>query len=171
MAQDVLFVTKNDIVRFTALNGNVDVDKYLQFVKVAQDLNIQSLLGTKLFEKIKNDIIAGTLADPYLSLLNDKIKPMVIHYAMVDICRAPAGALQISIGNKGIFKHTSETGQVVDKAEVDLLVEKSRSLAEHYAQRFIDFMNYNQVDFPEYYTNTNDDIYPTRNNGFNGWYL
>ena len=164
MAQDVLFVTKNDIVRFTALNGNVDVDKYLQFVKVAQDLNIQSLVGTKLFEKIKNDIIAGTLADPYLSLLNDKIKPMVIHYAMVEYLPFAA----YTIGNKGIFKHTSETGQVVDKAEVDLLVEKSRSLAEHYAQRFIDFMNYNQVDFPEYYTNTNDDIYPTRNNGFNG---
>ena len=77
MAEDVLFITRNDLVRFTATNGNVDPDKFLQWVKVAQDLHIQGYLGTKLFEKLKEDIRNSTLVDPYLSLLEDyiKIKP------------------------------------------------------------------------------------------------
>lgn len=28
-----LFVTREDIVKYTAMNGNVDTDKFIQFVK------------------------------------------------------------------------------------------------------------------------------------------
>ena len=167
MAQDVLFVTKEDVVRFTGLNGNVDVDRFLYKVKEAQDLDVQSLLGTKLFDKIKDDIIAGTLVDPYLTLLDDKIKPIVIHYAMVQFLPiAP-----YVIGNKGVYKRTAENGTNIDSDELIKLIESERRTAEHYAQRFIDYMCYNQTSFPEYNTNTNDDINPTRNNYWSGYVL
>ena len=52
MAQ-ALFVSRDEIVKFTALNGNIDVDNFVQWVKVAQDIHIQNYLGTKLFKKIK----------------------------------------------------------------------------------------------------------------------
>ena len=167
MALDVLFVTRDDIVRFTAMNGNVDVDKYLQFVKVAQDLHIQNYLGSRLYEKLKSEITAGTLVDPYLNLLETYIKPMVIHFSMVEYLPYSA----YTIGNKGVYKHTSETGQIVDKNEIDFLIEKERDTAEHYVQRFIDHMCYNQSTYPEYYQNSNGDIYPTMKNNFSGWYL
>jgi len=167
MAQEVLFITKDDIVRYTALNGNVDVDKYLQFIQYAQDSDVQVLLGTKLYERLKTDIRNNTLAEPYLSLLNDKIKPIVVHYSMVQfLAYAP-----YTIGNKGIYKGTSEVGQVVPADEVAMLIEKCRSLAEHYSQRFIDFMCFNNNLFPEYNANTNDDVYPTTNNDFGGWVI
>ena len=37
---EALLITRNDIVRFTALNGNVDTDKFIQFIKIAQDIHI-----------------------------------------------------------------------------------------------------------------------------------
>ena len=64
-----LLISRNDVVRFTTINGNVDVDKFIQYVSIAQDIHIQGMLGTKLLEKIQAEIIAGTLADPYLNLL------------------------------------------------------------------------------------------------------
>lgn len=167
MAQEVLFVTKEDVVRYTDLNGNTDVDRFLSKVKIAQDLDVQILLGTKLFERLKNDIINDTLADPYLSLLEEKIVPIVIHYAMVQyLPSAP-----YVVGNKGVYKRTSENGQVVDSNELIKMIENARSVAEAYAQRFIDYMSYNQLQFPEYFSNVNDDIYPSRRNYFNGWYI
>jgi hypothetical protein len=63
MAQ-ALFVSRDDIVKFTALNGNVDVDKFIQWVKVAQDTHIQGYLGTKLFNKINDGIVANNLTSP-----------------------------------------------------------------------------------------------------------
>lgn len=166
MAQ-ALFVTRDDIVKFTALNGNIDTDKFIQWVKVAQDIHIQNYLGTKLFNKINNDIVANTLANQYLMLLNVYIKPMVIHWAMVEYMPFAA----YTIANKGVFKHGSENSTNVEKSEVDFLVEKERSIAQNYTRRFIDYMCFNQSSFPEYNTNSNADVYPEKQADFGGWYL
>jgi len=166
MAQ-ALFVTRDDIVKFTALNGNIDTDKFIQWVKVAQDIHIQNYLGTKLFNKINDDIVANTLANPYLMLLNVYIKPMVIHWAMVEYMPFAA----YTIANKGVFKHGSENSTNVEKSEVDFLVEKERSIAQNYTRRFIDYMCFNQSSFPEYNTNSNADVYPETQADFGGWYL
>ncbi len=167
MAEDILFITRNDLVRFTATNGNVDPDKYLQWVKVAQDLHIQGYLGTKLFNKLKDDIKNSSLVDPYKSLLDDFIKPMLIHFSLIEYL--PFASYEI--GNKGIYKRTSETGEIVSKDEVDSLIEKERDLAQHYTQRFLDHMAFNQATYPEYYENSNGDVYPTTKNEFGGWHL
>ena len=166
MAQ-ALFVTREDIVKFTAMNGNVDTDKFIQFVKIAQDIHIQNYLGTKLFNKINDAIVAGTLANPYLALLKDYIKPMVIHFAMVEYLPFAA----YTIANKGVFKHNSENSTNVEKNEVDFLIEKERDIAQHYTNRFIDYMSYNQVLFPEYNTNSNGDMFPDSEANFVGWVI
>jgi len=166
MAQ-ALFVTREDIVKFTALNGNIYTDKFIQWVKVAQDIHIQNYLGTKLFNKINDAIVANNLANPYLMLLNVYIKPMVIHWTMVEYLPFAA----YTIANKGVFKHGSENSQNVEKTEVDFLVEKERSIAQNYTRRFIDYMSFNQSSFPEYNTNSNADVYPDKQADFGGWYL
>jgi hypothetical protein len=166
MAQ-ALFVSRDDIVKFTALNGNIDTDKFINWVKVAQDIHIQNYLGTKLFNKINDAIVANNLANPYLMLLNVYIKPMVIHWTMVEYLPFAA----YTIANKGVFKHGSENSTNVEKSEVDFLVEKERSIAQNYTRRFIDYMSFNQSSFPEYNTNSNADVYPDKQADFGGWYL
>ena len=166
MAQ-ALFITRDDIVRFTAMNGNVDTDKFIQFVKIAQDIHIQNYLGTKLYDKFNNDIVASTLAEPYTTLLNKYIKPMVIHFAMVEYLPYAA----YTIANKGVFKHNSENSTNVEKNEVDFLIEKERDIAQSYTNRFIDYMCFNQQYFPEYNLNSNGDVYPDNDANFTGWIL
>lgn len=53
MAQ-ALLVTREDIVKFTALNGNVDTDKFIQFVKIAQDTDLQNYTGSKALKQDKS---------------------------------------------------------------------------------------------------------------------
>ena len=164
---EALFITRNDIVKFTALNGNVDTDKFIQFVKIAQDIHIQNYLGSKLFQKLQADIVANTLSVNYLSLVENYIKPMLIHWSMVEYLPFAA----YTIANKGVYKHTSENAENVDKNEVDYLLEKERSIAQHYTERFIDYMSFNQTLFPEYRANKNNDMFPDTNNNNIGWYL
>ncbi len=164
---EALLITRDDIVRYTALNGNVDTDKFLQFIKIAQDIHIQNYLGSKLFQKIQADIIAGTLAGNYLNLVVSFVKPMLVHWAMVEYLPFAA----YTIANKGVYKHSSENAENVDKNEVDYLLEKERSIAQHYTERFIDYMSFNQTLFPEYRANINNDMFPDTNNNNIGWYL
>ena len=162
-----LLITRDDLVRFTAVNGNVDTDKFIQFIKIAQDIHIQNYLGTKLLQKIQADIIAGTLAGNYELLTETYVKPMLIHWAMVEYLPHAA----YTIGNGGAYKHTAENSIAMEKDEVDFLTNKHRDIAEHYTRRFIDFMSFNQNTYPEYYTNNNDDIHPDKDAVFNGWQL
>lgn len=164
---EALFITRNDIVKFTALNGNVDTDKFIQFVKIAQDIHIQNYLGSKLFEKLQADIVANTLTGNYESLVETYVKPMLIHWAMVEYLPFAA----YTIANKGVYKHSSENSENVDKNEVDYLLEKERSIAQHYTERFISYMSFNNDIFPEYRANVNNDMYPDSNNNYIGWYL
>jgi len=162
-----LFIKRQDLVRNSILDGNVDTDKFIQFIKIAQQIHIRNYLGTDLYNKISNDIIADNLTGDYLTLVNTYIQPMLIHFAMVDYL--PFAAYQVK--NGGIFKHTSENAETVSKSEVDYLVNKEREFAEYYTRRFIDYMTHNQTSFPEYNTNSNEDVYPDKDSLFNGWVL
>jgi hypothetical protein len=46
----------------------VDIDKVTPFVKIAQDIQVQEILGTKLYRKILTDVQADTLAGNYLDI-------------------------------------------------------------------------------------------------------
>jgi hypothetical protein len=164
---EALFITRNDIVKFTALNGNVDVDKFIQFVKIAQDIHIQNYLGSKLFQKLQADIVANTLTGNYQTLVTTYVKPMLIHWGMVEYLPFAA----YTIANKGVYKHSSENSENVDKNEVDYLLEKERNIAQNYTQRFIDYMAFNQNLFPEYRSNKNNDIFPDSMNNYTSWYI
>jgi hypothetical protein len=162
-----LWIKREDLVRNTALGGNVDTDKFIQFIKIAQEIHIQNYTGTRLYDKISDDIIAGTLANPYLALVNDYLQPMLIHYAMVEYLPFAA----YTIANGGVYKHTSENSTSVEKNEVDFLVEKERNIAQYYTDRFITYMSYNQATFPEYYQNSNADVFPDTDANFSSWVL
>lgn len=162
-----LFIKREDLVRNTALGGNVDTDKFIQFIKIAQEIHVQNYLGTKLYNKISEDIIADTLTGDYLTLVNTYVQPILIHFAMMEYLPFAA----YTIGNGGVYKHQSENSTTVEKNEVDYLVEKERKIAEYYVQRFVDYMSFHQNDFPEYNSNTNEDIYPDRDVQRSGWVL
>lgn len=162
-----LLITRDDVVRYTNVNGNVDVDKFIQFVLIAQDIHIQSMLGTRLLEKIQAEIIAGTLADPYLTLLTKYIKPALIHFAMVEFLPYSA----YTIANKGVYKHGAENSETVSKDEVDFMVEKQRQTAMHYKERFVDYICNNSSLFPEYNQNTGSDMSANSDTDFTGWVL
>ena len=162
-----LLISRQDAIRFTNMNGNIDTDKFIQYVSIAQDIHCQSMLGTKLLEKIQAEIIAGTLANPYKDLLEIYIKPSLIHASMLEFLPTAA----ITIGAKGVYKHGAENSETVSKEEIDFLVEKQRQTYMHYKERCVAYICDNSSTFPEYNTNTGSDMNPNESTNFSGWVL
>jgi hypothetical protein len=162
-----LFITTNDLKRNTIVDGNVDIDKFIQFIKIAQEIHIQNYLGGALYNRISDDIIADNLSGDYLLLVQDYLKDMLIHFAMVDYL--PFSAYQVS--NGGVYKHTSENSANATKNEIDYLVDKHRDFAQFYTRRFLDYMCFNNNLFPEYTANQNGEMYPDDDANFVGWVL
>ena len=162
-----LFISRTDLVRNSIIDGNVDTDKFIQFIKIAQEIHVRNYLGSDLYNRISTDIINDTLTGDYLTLVNTYVQPMLIHFAMVDYL--PFAAFTIKAG--GVLKHNSENSETVSKNEIDYLVNKEREFADYYTRRFIDFMCFNQEKYPEYNSNSNEDIDPSKDATFNGWVL
>ena len=167
-----LFITRTDLVRNSILDGNIDTDRFIQFVKIAQEIDVQNLLGTKLYDKISNDITSGAaggtgLTGNYLTLVNEYVQPILIWFAQVNYI--PFSAYTIAKG--GVYKHQAENSQSVDKNEIDYLVSKAREYANYYSTRMVDYLCFNNDLFPEYNNNTNEDISPDTDTTFNGWVL
>ena len=166
----VLFIDRTDLVRNSILDGNVDTDKFIFFIKTAQEIHIQNYLSTQMYDALTAAIVAGIDLPAnarWKTLLDEYVVPMLIWFTQVDYI--PFASYQIR--NGGMFKHRSENADTVSKDEVDYLVEKARTNAEWYSRRFIDFMSFNQTLYPEYTSNSNDDIYPSYDATFNGWVL
>ncbi len=92
---------------------------------------------------------------------------MTIHWSQVEMLPF----LAYTVSNGGIYKHTSESSETVTKDEVDYLAEQERDIAQHYTRRFIDFMSFNQSTYPEYNSNSNNDMYPDKESNFTGWVI
>ena len=164
---EALLISKTDIAKYTPLDGNIDYDKLLPHIKTAQDIWIQKHTGTDLLNKIKSDILANTLSGNYLSLTTTYLKPMLVFYSMVEFL--PFASFQI--GNQGVFQKEVESSQIASLEDIMSLTEKFKVKAQHYTQRFEDYMSYNGHLFPEYTSNSNGDIYPQHGNYNSNWYL
>jgi hypothetical protein len=163
----VLLISTEDVTKFTTMSGNMDVDKFIQYIATAQDIHLEEYLGSELLEALQTKIENETLADQYEHLVNKYCKPILIHFAMVEYM--PFGAY--TIANKGVFKHTAENSEAVTKTDVDFLIQKERSIAEAYVKRMIKYLCLNSNDFPEYTYNSNNDVNPSRQTNVGGWYL
>lgn len=162
-----LLITNDDLLRYSNLSGNVDTDRIIQYTSISQDIHIQNLLGTDLLEKIQADIVAGTLSGNYLSLVTNWVKPALIHWTLVELLPMVA----VNVSNGGIYRHSPENAQALTKEEVDSLVSQERDFAVYYSNRLVDYLCNNNSLFPEYSTNSNEDVNPSTNNNFITWVL
>jgi len=164
----VLFIGTEDLKRNTIVSGSVDVDKFIHYIKIAQQIHITDYIGTDLYDRLQAGITANDLTAVELTLLNDYIQDALIHFAMAEYL--PFSAFHVK--NGGVFKHISETSSNAEKEEIDFLVQKERNFAQYYAKRLVDYLCTNSSSYPQYSTNTEDDISPSKNVNYSmGIYL
>ena len=162
-----LFITRNDIIKQTPLQGAIDADKLLPFIRTAQDKYMLNLLGTVLFDKLQSDISSGTaFTGVYETLMEDYVKPTLIWYACVEYIPFSG----ISFKSEGSFKHQSESSVSPGKNEIDYLLSKALNNADYYATRLQDYLIAKESQIPEFLQSTGDatQVWPDQTNQYFG---
>ena len=167
----VLFITLTELKKKSIISGNLDADKLVQFIEVAQDIHIQNYLGTKLYNKMQDLVLSGDIdlvanAD-YKDLLSNYVKPMLVWYSQSNYL--PFAMYQIS--NGGVYKHRSENSDTVSSDEMKDMLNRMNQTADFYTRRFQDYMGYNSHKFPEYNQTGNGDMNPDQTYNFSSWVL
>tara|TARA_R110000824_G_scaffold81644_1_gene205158 strand:+ start:2202 stop:2702 length:501 start_codon:yes stop_codon:yes gene_type:complete len=163
MAQ-VLFISEDKLKSSSSINGAVDTNLLLPYMKIAQDKNIHIMLGTDLYDKLMADIAAGSLSGNYATLVNDYIQDTLVHYTVAEALPF----LGYKLANGNVFRMDAENGTAATNQELNYLVERAKETAQFYGQRLVDYLCNNTDLFPEYSTNSGADICPTTANYFKG---
>jgi hypothetical protein len=167
----VLFISEEKLKDSTTIGLNVDPELLLPYIKQSQKLYVETKLGTKLTDKIKDLITAGTVNnvgnEAYATLLNDYIGEMLPSFALY----MALPFLRFKIENGNIYSKTSETGNALSTEEAQHLRNEVLNTAEYYMERMIDYIRNNTSSFPEYSTNSGADVTPDKNSFYSNMNL
>lgn len=164
-----LFITRNDIIKNSPLQGALDADALLPFVRTAQDKYLKNLLGTVLFFYLQDRILdntVGSLSSYYQDLLDDYIKNTLIWYACVEYI--PFSSVQFK--SNGSVKQASDQGTAPSKSEIDYLLSKALNNADYYALRLQNYLIAYSNNIPQYLESVGNQtqIYPDQSNQYFG---
>jgi hypothetical protein len=164
-----LFINRNDIIKNTPLQGAIDADALLPFVRTAQDKYIKNLIGTVLFDFLQAQITAntvGSLSIWYQTLLDDYIKNALMWYSAVEYI--PFSSVQFK--SNGAVKQQSEQGIAPTKGEIDYLLTKAQNNADYYALRLQNYLIAYSQYIPQYLQSVGNQtqIYADQSNQYFG---
>tara|TARA_R100000655_G_scaffold1600_5_gene6076 strand:- start:760 stop:1344 length:585 start_codon:yes stop_codon:yes gene_type:complete len=167
----VLFISEDTIKKSTTINGNVDAELLLPYIKVAQDIHIHQLLGTDLYDKLASLIQAGTMQDAanddYETLIDVYVQPCLIHYSLYECLPF----LSYKIMNKDLVRKISEQSTNASLEDLKYLRGIVLNTAEYYAERLVEWLRNNHSKYPEYTSNTGADLSPNKEAFFSGMNL
>jgi hypothetical protein len=164
-----LFINRNDIIKNSPLQGAIDADALLPFVKTAQTKYLKNLLGTILYDYLQAQIVAntvGSLSAYYQDLLDDYVKNALIWYACVEYI--PFSSIQFK--SNGAVKQNSEQGVSPSKTDVDFLMQKAQENGDYYALRLQNYLIAYSNQIPQYLQSIGNQtqIYPDQTNQYFG---
>jgi hypothetical protein len=160
-----LFVSQNSFYDISPLYDNVEVKDIKSHLVSAQDIEIQNLLGYKLYNELQNGIISVTLTDNQKELL-ELIKPCLVWYAY----STSLPFLLIKSTNKSLVTKNSDNSQPVSMSDMIYLKNEARDRAEFYATLVKDYLNnpdtISQNKFPSYQNQDPNNIEANKDSQF-----
>ena len=119
-------------------------------------------LGTALYTRLQNGIVAANLTANETTLLDDYVTDTLVYYVLSEL---PVG-LSFQFYNKGLVRKTSDNSDQPNMQDLIDVANRYRSRAEFYKQRMIKYLQEVSTSnlFPEYINPGSgiDTMYPER---------
>ena len=158
----VLLISETKLKAFTTLNQNIDMALLTSTIYMAQELGLQTLIGTKGYdyymELVKSvQLSGGSMSQADSIMLNDYIAPYLIHRAYYEAYPEVFARRM----NKAITLGNTEQGTSIDIKGMSYLRDIEQGRYEFYAQRLMDRVQAFPSDYPWYYSYTDKDGMPS----------
>lgn len=152
-----LLISETKLKAFTNINQNVDINLLKANVEIAQDVELQPVLGTKFYDHLLDQITAtGNTFNPDEKILvDDYISKYLIQAAYYQ----SMAAIQFRVMNRGIVHGDMENATSVDTETFKYLRGIQKQRADFYLMRLQDYLitGRGQNKFPQYNTQSTID--------------
>ena len=141
-------ISEAKLRQFTDLNDSVDSALIKNAVREAQDIALQRIIGTKLYQSLLSQIDAGPVwTTPYYqTIVDDYIQDFLLYaaywYALETIYIRPR--------NNGLLTPTGGENSIeVDRSLFNVKRQSAENKMDYYAERLTNYINEEQASFPE----------------------
>lgn len=158
----VLLISETKLKAFSTLNQNIDMALLTSTIYMAQELGLQTLIGTKGYDYYMNlvksvQLSGGTMSQADSIMLNDYIAPYLIHRAYYEAYPEIFARRM----NKAIVVGNTEQGSSIDIKGMSYMRDIEQGRYEFYAQRLMDRVQAFPSEYPWYFSYTNKDGMPS----------
>lgn len=165
--RDIYLISAKTIKSSSLINDNVDECYIEPAIVTAQDMGLQPLIGTKLFEKLQSLVLDGngTISGDtdYKYLLDEYIEPYLLNKVTADIQLD----LAYKFRNQGVIQSNSEYSNNQSLKDIQLIVENYENKANFYGMRLSKYLLANKAKYPEYFETDSCADMPSNPNAFN----
>ena len=173
MSPQVLLISQTKLKAYTTINQNMDEALLVSMIFIAQDLGLQTLIGTRGYNHYTNLVQANQLSGATIStadrtMLDDYIAPYLIYRASYEAMPEMFARRM----NKAIVVGNTEQGTSIDIKGMEYLRGIEQGRYNFYAQRIMDYILGNPSEYPWYYSFGNiEDMPPQKTQYFSGvWF-
>lgn len=147
MSANVLFISEVTFKSRTGASDSIDGKQLKPQIKKAQDMYVQTALGSTLYLRLQSGIEANNLDANESVLLNTYVTDCLVWYTM--------SLLPMSLGyqvfSKGFLQKTSEESQAPSRSDLELISNSYKADGEFYKQRLINYLRENYTLYSQYY--------------------
>lgn len=179
---NILLINSAYVKKRSTVMANVEDNILTPAIFIAQDVNIQTILGTNLYDEMIgefNDYRLHTLSggtDPittfvesrFITLVDNYIQPCVLFWTLTEV----AYDLYQKNTNKGMVTQSStDNSDPVDFKIVEKRKAEWKNKAEYYSERLLKYLINNSSTYPLFYSANTDIQSKSSTNYFCGLYL
>lgn len=153
--QNTILLSEARLKSFTDLNDYVDPELLKSAVREAQIIYLTRVLGTRLYNKIMNDVDNNTLTQKYQQLVDDYI----LDYLLYATYYVALEYIWLRPRNNGLLQpNGGDNANSVDMVIYDKKRQSVESKMEYFGERLVDHLTFNTQNYPEYTKAVNDEI-------------
>lgn len=147
--KDILLCNEDTIKTYTNLNDNTQGDYIAPAMYIAQNNDLERVIGTRLLRKLQELVGTGEIEDyeneTYQELLDDYITDFLAYATIVRLIPV----VSFKIGNSGAVRTEDEKVEGMAFGEVFSLTEYYQNQADYLAYRLQKYLVANYNNFPE----------------------
>jgi hypothetical protein len=159
---EVLLIDDVYLKSQTEVNDSVDQTFIFPVIVSTQDTYLEYVLGTRLFNKLREDYGNGTISGNYVTLHDQYIRKCLLWAVMVELYPR----LTYKVDNSSLVQRTSEDTATIDDQRLKDTISRAIKLRNDYERKLINYLCANSSFFPEYTSNVFPEICPKRVQGF-----
>tara|TARA_R110000751_G_scaffold300948_1_gene413004 strand:- start:130 stop:744 length:615 start_codon:yes stop_codon:yes gene_type:complete len=146
-----LLISEAKVRAFSDLNESVDDSLMVNGIREAQDIVIQPIIGTKLYNELITKIDNNSVSGSYQTLIDDYIQPALVYSSLYNITEN----VYVRTRNNGLLTPTGGENSInVDKNLYDTKRQSIFNKQQFYSDQLSRYLSENFNQFPELGENT-----------------